>query len=190
MSAALAGILSGILQIASVVPYLRGMLRRETKPNLVSFSLWTIIQAIAVVAQVQSGWSWSAVILIAVTINCFLITLLGLKGYGFKRYTRFDIFCLVMAVVSLILWRLTNEPLTALIITFLLNVFATLPTIIKVFKYPDTENSTGWLMMCGASILSLLSITEFTSANLFFPVEFLIESSLIGGTAFLLGRRI
>src|SRR6185369_12883158 len=101
MSAALAGILSGILQIASVVPYLRGMLRRETKPNLVSFSLWTIIQAIAVVAQVQSGWSWSAVILIAVTINCFLITLLGLKGYGFKQYTRLDIFCLIMAVISL-----------------------------------------------------------------------------------------
>ncbi|QQR78975.1 MAG: hypothetical protein IPJ68_01745 [Candidatus Moraniibacteriota bacterium] len=163
-------------------------MRRETKPNIVSQALWTVIQTIAIIAQLQSGWSWSVVILVATTINTLTFTILCLKGYGYKGYGWIDGVCLFGAIGALLAWRVTGEPVTALVIAVCVNIFASLPTIVKVFRYPETENATAWLMMSVASILSIFSVTSVSVANLVFPVEFFIESTLIGGLA-LLGRK-
>lgn len=178
------GIASGFLQVASALPYIRSILRGTTRPNIVSQFLWTLIQVIAIAAQLQSGWSWSVILLIATTVNTLTFTVLCLKGYGYKQYGSVDWVCLVGAITALLAWRVTHDPVAALVVAVSVNIFASVPTIIKTFKYPETENATAWLMMSAASILSIISVTEISVANLVFPVEYLIESALIGGTAF------
>jgi hypothetical protein len=183
------GLISGVLQVAAAIPYIRSILRGETKPNIVSQALWTVIQIIAITAQLQSGWSWSVMILLATTFNTLSFTILCLKGYGYKAYSWVDWVCLVGALGALLAWGVTDKPLAALVVAVSVNVLASLPTIVKVFKYPRTENATAWLMMSAASILSILSLADMSVTNLVFPVEFFIESTIIGGLA-LYGRGV
>jgi len=178
------GIAAGLLQIAAAVPYLLGILRGETKPNIVSQFLWTLLQLIAIAAQLQLGWSWSVLILCATTFNTALFTLLCLKGYGYREYGWIDKFCFLAAILSLGLWGMMDNPLAALVVILITYVLSALPTIIKTLRYPATENATAWLMMSCASILSIASVTERTFANLAFPIDFFLESTLIGLIAF------
>ena len=179
------GLLSGILQIVSAVPYFRSILRRETKPNIVSQSLWTVLQVIAIVAQLQSGWSWSVLILVATTFNTTVFTYLCLKGYGYKEYSWIDYGCFIAAVIALIVWSITDNATLVLIIAIGTSACASIPTIVKVWKHPETENATAWLIMSLASILSILSVSERSLNNLIAPTQYFLESSLIGWVAFL-----
>lgn len=179
------GLVSGILQVISAVPYFRSILRRETKPNIVSQSLWSVLSIIAIIAQLQSGWSWSVLILMMVTFNTIVFTILCLKGYGYTEYGWIDYFCFFAATLALVVWGLTHEPLWALVIAMGTSALASIPTIVKVVKYPDTENATAWLIMSAASILSILSVSDRNVNNLVAPVQYFLESSIIGWIALL-----
>ncbi|MFZ1627046.1 MAG: hypothetical protein WAT81_04555 [Candidatus Moraniibacteriota bacterium] len=179
------GLLSGVLQIISAIPYFRSILRCETQPNIISQFLWTVLQLIAIVAQLQTGWSWSVLILIATTFNTTVFTILCLKGYGYKEYGWIDYSCFVAAVLALVVWSVTDNPTLVLIITVGTSAFASLPTIAKVFKYPKTEDASAWLIMSAASLLSIFSVSDRSLNNLIAPVQYLIESSIIGWTALL-----
>lgn len=187
---AILGLLSGILQIFSGVPYLLSILRRETKPNIVSQFLWTVLQIIALTAQLQGGWSWSALILVATTCNTIVFTFLCFRGYGYKGYGWIDYSCFAGALVALTLWYVTADPLWALIIAVGTSVMASVPTIVKVIKYPDTENATAWLIMSVASVLSFLSVSERSIGNLIVPIQYFLESSIIGWIALIKGYPI
>lgn len=184
------GLLSGALQIISAIPYFRSILRRETKPNIVSQFLWTVLQIIAIVAQLQGGWSWSVLILMATTCNTIVFTILCLRGYGYTEYGWIDYSCFVAAILALVVWSVTDNTTLVLLITVGTSAFASLPTIIKVFKKPETENATAWLIMSVASILSILSVNDRSINNLIAPVQYLFESSIIGWTAFFKGSLV
>ena len=85
----LAAALSGAFAFAAAVPYIRDILKGgKTKPNVVSFGLWTIITVIAFAAQLEADLqkhqlSLSLVILGFFILNTFAITILGLCGYGY-----------------------------------------------------------------------------------------------------------
>lgn len=181
------GLVSGVLQLISAVPYFRSILRRETKPNVVSQALWTLLQIIAIVAQLQAGWSWSVLILMATTLNTATFTILCLKGYGYKQYGWVDYGCLAAAMLALAVWGFTDEPLWALVIAMGTSAAASIPTIVKVIRYPDTENSTAWLIMSVASIFSILSVSERSLNNLVVPIQYFLEGSIIGWIALLRG---
>lgn len=180
----LLGLASGILQIIAGVPYFRSILRRETKPNIVSQFLWTVLSTIAIIAQLQSGWSWSVLILVAVTFNTIVFTSLCLKGYGYKEYGWIDYGCFGAALLALVVWVLTDNALWVLLISIGTSTLASIPTIVKVFKYPDTEDATAWLIMSVACGLSVLSVSDWNLNNLVAPVLLLLESSIIGWVAF------
>ena len=55
----LVGIASGVLAFLTVVPYVWDILGRITKPNVVTYLVWTLLQSIAIVAQLEAGASWS-----------------------------------------------------------------------------------------------------------------------------------
>ncbi len=76
------GVASGILQIASVIPYIRDILKGSTRPYAVSTGLWTLLSGIAFTAQITAGASWSVILVGGITFNCAIVTILALSGYG------------------------------------------------------------------------------------------------------------
>ncbi len=187
---ALVGITAGIIQVISIIPYIKSMVHGSTRPNIVSNCVWALLSVIALVAQFQAGASWSVIILIAITFNICLIVLLCLVGYGYKKYYTLDWVCLCLALVAIVLWQLTSNPLLAISIAVCANMLSTLPTIVKTYREPHTELPVAWLLLIIASGLSIASTTIWNPENLLYPTYFLLESTIIAGLAFFGQKRI
>jgi hypothetical protein len=182
------GILAGVIQVASIIPYVKSMLHGTTRPSVVTNILWTIIQIIVFAAQLSAGASWSIIIIIALIFNSSLVTVLCFKGYGYKKYGPIDIICFLLAILAIVLWQLTNDPTIAIILSIIADFIATLPTLIKTYRDPHSESVFPWALTLVGSALGALSSTKIDFANLAFPVYMLFVDSSITGFAFF-GRR-
>lgn len=177
---AILGIASGALTVLSGIPYILSILRHETKPNAVSWILWTALQLIAIAAQISAGTSWSVILVIAATVNTSVVSILALSGYGYEEYGWLDYTCAASAVVAIILWQLTGEPALAILLAILADMLAATPTVIKTYRDPYSENLTGWAIITVASMCGVASTSLYNLANLAYPVYLL----LIDGTLF------
>ncbi len=181
---AVVGIIAGIIQIASVFPYVRSMIKGTTRPNIISFVLWTTLQIIAIAAQFSAGASWSIIILITTTFNTALILVVALSGYGYRKYGALDYTCFALAIIAIGLWQITKQPLVALILAVLADLISTIPTIAKTYREPYSENVLGWAMIAVAAILAAVSTTKFDIANLIYPIYLIFANTTITALAF------
>lgn len=175
----IAAAVAGILGIASVVPYLYDMLKGTTRPNVISWSLWFFIQAIFVAAQWSSGASYSIILPLTGVLAVSLVVILGLMGYGYKKYGFIDFICFVLVVASIGLWKLTNDPSIALWLSIAADFIAAIPTCIKSYKDPASETFLAYLLAIFASVATLFSTTLFDFPNLAWPVYIILANSLI-----------
>lgn len=181
---AILGIGAGVLQVSSIIPYIRDIIRGDARPNIVSFALWTTIQVIAIAAQISAGASWSLALLFATTFNTTLVVILCLRGYGYKKYGLVDKACLGLAVLTLVLWQITNNAVLALVLAVVTDLIASLPTIVKTYKDPFSETVLPWFMIVIAAAMGAASTTIFNVANLIYPLYMFAMNSTITGLTF------
>lgn len=185
----IAAILSGVVQFSSVVPYVWSMVKGTTRPNVISWIVWTLLQVIAITAQFSAGASWSVIILVVMTFNTVLVTFLGLVGYGYRKYGVLDWTCFTLAILAILLWRVTSNPVNALILLVAADFLAVIPTLIKTVREPYSELPLGWFLIAVAAMLSIASTTIFNTANLIYPVYLFIVNALVCIVAFV-GQRV
>src|ERR1700690_3316117 len=107
---AILGIGSGLLNIAGIVPYVRGILRGKTKPERATWWIWTWLMVVAFWAQVSAGATWSLFLTGSFLLCNAIIALLSLRhGYGKFRQRDFGAVCL--AVAGILIWKATNRPI-------------------------------------------------------------------------------
>ena len=85
-------------------------------------------------------------------------------------------------------WWWTENPLTAIVLGVLAEVFAVSPTIAKTYREPATETPITYWATTFATALSLVASTRFDLANLLFPVYSIAVNAIIAWMA-TLGRR-
>lgn len=181
-------ILAGLLTIVSVVPYVRDMLRGTTKPNIVSWGIWCLVQAIFAAAQIASGASLSVVLPVVEVATVGLIVVLGLAGYGYKKYGPLDFVCLALALFAITLWQLTNEPVIAMWMAVVADFIAAIPTLFKAYKDPGSETPSAYFLVWLSAIAAAFSTTIVDVPNLLWPSYiFAINGATLG--LILLGKR-
>jgi len=83
-------LLSAIITIGAVIPYIRDILRGTTKPNIVSWITWTLLFVVATTAEIAAHEYRTAFFTLSVAVETGLVVILGLK-YGYAKYTKFDL---------------------------------------------------------------------------------------------------
>ncbi|MCX6702595.1 MAG: hypothetical protein NTW60_01895 [Candidatus Wolfebacteria bacterium] len=183
------GIGAGVIQIISIIPYVKDIFKGTTRPNIVSYFLWTVIQVIAIFAQFSAGASWSLFILIASTFNTSLIFILCLAGYGYKEYGLTDKICFVLAIITIIVWQITKQPLIVLALAIFADFLASVPTILKAYRDPKSEMVLSWFMTVVSATIAGFSTTKIDFANLIYPVYAFLTNGTITWLAFFGQRR-
>jgi hypothetical protein len=179
------GIIAGILEVAALVPYLHAVFKRKTQPNVVSWGLWTIVVAITALGLISAGASWSLFLLIGAFIANVLVTILCFFGYGYRKFGTVDKISMVLAILAIIGWQATANPLIAIVLAVGADCIAYIPTIVKVYREPRSENPSYWMILILADVLALISLTKFDLANMIFPIAYGVMASLILITALL-----
>ena len=178
-----------LLSLVSLVPYVRDIIWGTTRPNIVTWGLWTLIQGIATGAQLAAGASWSVVLPAGEFFTVGLVTLLGLIGYGYKKYGKLDVVSLLCCLLAIALWQLNNDPTLALVFSIVADFFAALPTLKKAYTDPASETLSAYVLVVVSALLAGLSSTLLNFANLAWPAYILFINGAVV-VLILLGRRL
>jgi hypothetical protein len=170
---AIFGIASGLVLLLGNFPYILSIRRGDTRPNQVTWGIWTTIGLILLWSSHASGATHTLWLLVALVVSQSIITVYAFK-YGQGKWQRLDRFCLAGAGLSLLLWLLSGSPLVALLMNTTMDMLGAVPTISKIYRDPDSEDLVFWSMSFTSALLNLFAIEQFSLSFVVFPIYLFI----------------
>ena len=162
-------VISVVLVFVGYGSYIRDIFRGRVIPHVFTFLVWSLASSIAWGLQVYGGAGVGAWITFAVTAVCIFIFLLSLK-FGEKSITRLDVVFLALALVSLFLWFVINQPVWSAIFAVLADVLGFGPTLRKSWNKPYSETLFPWWVAGFRHGLGILALQKFNILTLLYPV--------------------
>lgn len=107
----------------------------------------------------------------------FLASFVNKKSYW--RLGRLDIICGILSIVGILLWYITKTGSAAIAFSILADGLAAIPTIVKSYHAPETENYKVYLLGATSAALTLLTIKTWSFAYIGWPLYILVITSLI-----------
>ena len=151
------------IQFIGVFFYIRAMVRGTTKPNRVTWIIWALAPLIGTWLAWKAGAGLSILPVFMAGFNPILVLIASfIIKNGYWHITKLDIVCGILALFSLFLWIMTSNFSISILFAILSDGLAALPTIIKSFKYPETESASAYAGGVIANTLGLTIIKEWT----------------------------
>lgn len=172
--------------------YIVDTIRGNVKPNRVSFLLWSLAPLIAFTAEIQKGVGIQSLMTFSVGFFPLMIFLASFANKKSEwKLTKFDLTCGALSFLGLIVWFITKDGNMAILFSIAADGLAALPTIVKAYRYPETE--TGWMWLSAAinGLLTLLTVVDWTFAHYGFPLYIILVTLIIYLLVqFKLGKRL
>ena len=162
--------------------YLLATVRGRARPNRVTFFFWALAPLIAFAAELAEGVRIQSIMTLMVGVSPLAIFLTSfVNKEAAWRLTRFDVGCGVLALIGTLMWAATREGNVAILFSIAADGFAAIPTIVKAYYHPETENR--WLFFASAinAGITLLTVREWTFAYYAFPAYILAVCLFIFG---------
>lgn len=144
--------------------YVRDTLRGKSQPNRMTFVIWAAGPFIAVAAGLAAGGGWA---LLPVFLSGFgPLCILIASFFNTKAYWKLgvlDYVCGALAVLALLFWSVTRDPLVAIYFAIAADVFALYPTLTKAWKYPETETGITYITALFNATIGLFVATQGVS---------------------------
>jgi len=153
----ISGIISTAIAAYCVIPYVRAILKRKTKPHQLSWVVSTIMNGIAFFSQYFSGGRQSTLISLIFFVGSFIILLLSLK-YGVRDTSKWDRLLFGFALLTIVIWLATRRNDVAIWLTLLIDVLGTSMIALKVKSEPHSEDPYPWVLAGVAYAFSVLSL--------------------------------
>jgi hypothetical protein len=173
-------IIGTLIGAVGSLAYLIDTVKGKVKPNRVSFLLWSIAPFIAFAAQVKQGVGLESLMTFSAgfqPITIFFASFVNKQAEW--KVTRFDLICGFLSIVGLILWLITKVGNVAIFFSIVADGLAAVPTVVKAYKFPETELDWPWIATSFGVILTLLTLKELTFANSGFIIYILLVNTLI-----------
>lgn len=184
-------ILGVILQSIGGYSYLMDTIKGKVQPNKVSWLLWSIAPLVAFAAEISQGvgiQSLTTFIVGFVTLIIFIASFKNKKAQW--QIGKLDIICGVLSFLGIILWYFTKVGNTAILFALIADGLAAVPTIVKSYHEPESENdSVFWFGVVNAAI-GLLVIQTWNFEHYGFPAYLLVVNFVIAALIrFKIGKR-
>ncbi|MFA6416670.1 MAG: hypothetical protein WCW61_00595 [Patescibacteria group bacterium] len=171
------GIISSVIAVVAYVPYFRDIFRGKTKPHIFSWFIWGLLGGITYAAQIIKGagaGSWANGL---TALICLIIAVLSITR-GEKRITLTDKLSFSGAILALILWALTNNPLAAVILACVIDTLAYVPTFRKAYGKPFEETLPAFITTTVGIVISLLALEAYSPTTWLYPAVLVFSNSI------------
>ena len=182
-------LIAGALIVVSPIPYVIDIIKGRTRPNMVTWVTWTIINVINMAAAFSAGAWQTGIYGLAATIATGTISVLG-AWRGLRHYTVFDITCQIVALCGIPVWLFTKQPAAAIAIELAVDFAGGLPTLRHAWRAPDEETMRTFVMSAIAGCLLLLSLEHYDFVAVAMPAYILTFDTLIASTIFFRRRSL
>ncbi|MBV9159477.1 MAG: hypothetical protein JO019_02680 [Candidatus Kaiserbacteria bacterium] len=157
-------------ELVSMAFYFKDIFRGRTQPHLYTFLIWVIVTSIVFAGQVVAGGgagAWAT----GVTAFLQIVTLALCFKYGTKDITRVDALFLIGALLSIIPWLMTKDPLWSVVLASTIDAFAMGPTIRKTWRAPMSESLLSWLVAEGKYVTEIPALSVYSVTTLIYPLQ-------------------
>lgn len=168
------------LQLWGGISYLLDTIRGTVKPNRVTWFLWSLAPLIAFFAQIQQGVGIEALatfIVGFVPLMVFIASFINKKA-EWKMQT-LDYWCGGLSLLGIVLWLVTKVGNVAILFSIIADLLACIPTIVKAYHNPETENDLVFFFGLVNAAVALLVITTWNFENFGFQLYLLFANAVI-----------
>jgi hypothetical protein len=158
--------------------YFWSIYKGYTKPHAFTWVSFALLDAITFAAQVTSGAGAGSWALGLGAVGCTIVAVVAIF-VGHVKIRGADTVSFLAALLGIVLWALTSNPLYAVILAAIINILGVIPTVRKSFDEPATESVTIWsidLLRYGASLLALQT---FTLTTALVPASILLSNAAV-----------
>ncbi|MEK7601708.1 MAG: hypothetical protein AAB480_04215 [Patescibacteria group bacterium] len=173
-------ILGSVVNLFGTSYYILNTVRGVTKPNRMTWLMWSIAPLIGAAAGFASGVTWAALpVLMAgiMPLTVFIASFVNPNSYW--ELGVFDYFCGSLSMLALILWYLTQNPAVAIVFAIASDLAAAIPTVIKCWSQPETETASGYTASGFNNLMSFFVITNWNFASIAFPLHLVFINTVL-----------
>jgi hypothetical protein len=192
MLPAQAVIIGALFNLFGSTSYVIATIKGKARPNKVSWFIWALAPLIAFAAEVQQGVGLRSLMTFMVgfgPLMVFIASFVNKKSQW--QIKHLDIFCGILSLIGLLLWFLTRVGNVAIIFSILADGLSSVPTIVKSYQHPETEDNKVYLFSIISSLITLLTIKDWNVQNVGFPLYIFLDCMIIYClVTFKLGRKL
>lgn len=165
----IAALIASIISIVSLIPYIKDIISKQTKPHIFTWFVWTLMTGIFFFAQLSDGAGIGALTSGITTILCIIILVLSFKQ-GDKMIVKSDWLSFVLSLIALLAWALTKSPFYSVIFITISDIIAYIPTVRKSFKEPYSETLSTHLLSGVKHFINVFSLQNITFISSFYTI--------------------
>ena len=173
-------ILGAIIAFLGGLSYLVDTLKGKAKPNRVTWLLWSVVPFIAFSAEINKGVGIQSLMTFMVGFNPLLIFLSSfINKKSAWNLGKIDYIMGGLSITGIILWLVLKDGNFAIFFAILADGLAAVPTIVKSFHFPETENYIAFLTAAISAAITLLTIQIWDFAHYGFPIYILFIATIL-----------
>ncbi len=160
--------------------YIRSMFRSNTKPNRVTWLMWSVAPLTATAAAVSEGVGWAVLPVFMSGFSPLMIfTASFFTKKAYWRLSRFDYLCGALSVLAFVLWYLTKEANVAIVFAIVSDAFAAVPTLVKAWRNPETEAPWPYVVGIFSASTAFAAAAAWSFSELAFPIYLIAVNVLL-----------
>jgi len=160
--------------------YINSMFKGQTKPNRVTWFMWSIAPFIATAAALSNGVGWAVIPVFMSGFCPFLVfTASFFTKKAYWKPSSFDYICGSLSGLALVLWFITNDANLAIIFAIVSDALAAVPTLTKTWHNPETESAWPFIIGVFSPLTSFLAATTWAFSELAFPTYLIVINILL-----------
>ena len=180
LSHALIGEVAGVLEFVQCLFYIRATIKHEIKPDRVTWWIIALVSGMISVNYWQIGAHETIWLPVAYTLGSLIIAILSLTyGEGAFRLHMLDRVCLAGALLSALVWWWLSAPFLSLLMNVCTEFVGLIPTIVKAYKRPWTEDKMAWTITSSASLLNLFAIDQWVVTIMLYPLYVFVTNAIV-----------
>lgn len=169
---------SNILVFSSYLAYEWAMIKGKAKPHRTTRLVLFIIVILGFFSMYAQGDRVVVWFLGICAFQSLIMLLMSIK-YGMGGWAKEDIIALLIALIGIVTWRVTDNPALGLYAAIVADFAGMVPALIKTYKLPQTEYWLTYVFDLSAILLTGLAIQNGGFNNYLYPVYLFLVNALM-----------
>lgn len=166
-----------ILSLISPISYTKSMLNGKSKPHRVTRLIVWLASVAGILGVLHSSNKAGIIFALIFLVRASYLLFMAFK-YGVGGTTRLDKVCLVLGALSIVAYLVTRNGLLTISIGVLADLIAYVPTFVKTYHKPKSEDPLFFTIEFVASLFGIFAIWQW-KADILFPIWFALSCLIV-----------
>lgn len=174
------GLLAVLIGGAGTLHYYWGIFKRQIKPHMLTWMIWALTTWIVGIAQYFDGGGVGSYVTLLSGAVATCTACLSLK-FGDRDIKRSDWISFLLALLAILLWMVTNNALTAVLLVTAIDLFGFYPSFRKGYVKPWDEGAFLFGAISIKFLLTFFALENITLITGLYPMAlFVINAVFVG----------